>query len=195
MKGNWAIGIGSAIGSCIAFPLLLNLFNTYYYAKNDAVAATVTYVQQSSSIKVNIPAIFPVKKWKIPVRFSKSGNDDLYIREQVFYLPAYKKYFAYEQYDFSFLSDIDGKPDTLVNKPVMVRVNNNDLHDTQLGTRLKPIPVFNIWHADPLILQNKQTGLKDTIYPNFNQNNYKFNVRMYLTYIMTKADFKKRFKR
>lgn len=110
--------------------------------------------------------------------------------DQIFYFTPYKKYFVYEQFDKGVAYNGE---DELGNKEVIIRVNQNDLLNPALGTRQKPIPIFNVWPATPLLLKNDQTGKTDTIYPNFNERRYTYNVTMYLTFVMPKNEFQKRF--
>jgi len=191
MKGSWAVGIGSVLGSCIIFPLILHFFTAVNIKKNDATSALPVYMQRSISIKTIIPVITQSKDREITLRYTKQGDDRSDVSDQVFYLPAYKKYFVYEQFD---VPNPVYTEDTLVNKPVMLRINQDDLHNPELGTSQHPVPVFNIWRANPLAIKNEQTGKTDTIYPNFKLNSYKYNVHMYLTYIMPKEEFNERFK-
>lgn len=88
--------------------------------------------------------------------------------------------------------------DSLEGQKITAWVNQDDLKDPSYGTKEKPIPVFNFkgigepirtWGGDA-------TGSKvvyESLEPTDQQ--YKHNVLTYLTYIMPKDEFKKRFEK
>ena len=190
MKNGWLVGIGSVFASSVIFPLILHLYTVKYVSKNTALPVLPVYMERSVSIKTVIPAMSDSRERRITLRYTKQGDDRSEITDRFFYLPAYKKYFVFEQFD---VPDDVYREDTLIQRPVMIRINKDDLINPALGSKAKPVPVFNIWRANPLFMKNGETGRIDTLYPNFNQNKYRYNVYMYLTYIMPKAEFKRRF--
>lgn len=83
----------------------------------------------------------------------------------------------------------------LVNNEVLAYVNKDDLNNPIYGTKEKPIPVFSYKGIkEPIRISSQSPGSVngyESIEPT--QAEYEHNVLLYLKYIMTKDEFKKRF--
>ena len=189
MKGNWALGIGSVIGSCVIFPLGLYVVNIFTIHKNDPKQGLGNYMQHSVNVRCTLPSDIRGHAKDITLQYTRNGDRTSAMTEEIFYLSSYQKYFVYMRFDAGYLNN----DEPLGGKEVMMRVNTTDLADPALGSSVKPVPVFNIWEAIPLLMKNDQTGGIDTLYPHFNQKQYEYNVSMYLRYIMPQGEFNRRF--
>ncbi|MGN7988584.1 hypothetical protein ACTJKC_14645 [Pedobacter sp. 22226] len=85
--------------------------------------------------------------------------------------------------------------DVLEGQGITAWVNQDDLKDPSYGTKEKPIPVFNFKGiGEPIRITSESEGSVngyESLEPTNEQ--YKHNVLTYLTYIMPKDEFKKRF--
>jgi len=79
-------------------------------------------------------------------------------------------------------------------KIVLLTINKNDLDDLKYGTPDNPIPVFRVREDLPDSI-SKARGSDDSWNVDVTENQFKYNVEQYLTYIMPKEEFKKRFEK
>ncbi|OKS88637.1 hypothetical protein [Mucilaginibacter polytrichastri] len=183
------IGIAVAVGMVIGLPLYLYVVNHLFYKGNDAKAVIPTYIQNSIELKVQIPEQNPFDLNKSLLTFeysdyksvlNKNGNGNLYLMK--FYSSEYKKYFVARLFDYSktFFLHL-----TMDKKDVFITVNQDDLNNTKYGSKTNPVPVFKYRGLTPLIHNDVNLDITEA--------EYQHNVTQYLTYYMSKEDFKKRF--
>jgi len=104
------------------------------------------------------------------------------------------KYFSLRLFDknFQITNFVD---ESLVNTEITVYVNKDDLNNPAYGTKQNPIPVFSFKGVkEPVRVESNNPGSVNgykTLEPT--QAEYEHNVLLYLKYIMTKEEFKKRF--
>jgi hypothetical protein len=105
-----------------------------------------------------------------------------------------KKYFSLRLFDknFQITNFVD---ESLVGTEVYAYVNKGDLNNPAYGTKQNPIPVFSFKGVkEPVRVESDNPGSVNgykTLEPT--QAEYEHNVLLYLKYIMTKDEFKKRF--
>lgn len=85
--------------------------------------------------------------------------------------------------------------EAFIETEINIYVNKNDLSNPAYGTKQNPIPIFNFKGIkEPLRVESDNPGSVNgykTLEPT--QAEYEHNVLLYLKYIMTKEEFKKRF--
>ncbi|MDQ0970088.1 hypothetical protein QFZ20_005491 [Flavobacterium sp. W4I14] len=201
---NWFKNMGGffgyIIGAAIILPLLLIGYNYFFINKNEAEKYISSYLNNFSELKIIIPEaksveeFMSIKSKTIAMRSKNMGRDGS-SRTTMMYRLAYdqttRKYFQITMFDLynQFFGAID-------NKKVLIKVNKQDLNNPTYGTKEKPIPVFSVRGADKPLTEHRATD-QDLAGSDYNIDTtpdwYKYNVYMYLTYIMPKEEFEKRF--
>jgi len=201
---NWFKNMGGffgyIIGAVIILPLLLIGYNYFFIHKNDAEEYISSYLNNFSELKIIIPEAHSVEEFMsiksktIAMRSKNMGRDGS-SRTTMMYRLAYdqatRKYFQIIMFDLynQFFVAID-------NKKVLIKVNKQDLNNPSYGTRERPILVFSVRGADKPLTERRATD-QDLGGSDYNIDTtpewYKHNVYMYLTYIMPKEEFEKRF--
>jgi hypothetical protein len=106
-----------------------------------------------------------------------------------------KKYFSITMFDL-YHKGVDHMQDAfwrVVNKStIYIRVNNDDLKNPDYGSKEHPIPVFKVWGANSPLTADY--GVNNPINYDVSDEQYKYNVMVYLTFVMPKKEFKERFK-
>lgn len=136
--------------------------------------------------------------------YGRSANQDAELEYRTFYDTTHQKYFSVIMFDLAYphLMNMFNYTFWLTScsKKVYIRVNNDDLHNPAYGTKLNPVPVFKVWGADSAltdigIYTIPKTGHTDRGKFNYDINDaqYQHNVSTYLTYYLSKKDFKARF--
>ena len=121
----------------------------------------------------------------------RNGSSRTIMNYRLVYDQTTRKYFQITMFDLynQFFGAID-------NNNVLIRVNKQDLNNPSYGTRERPIPVFSVRGADKPLTERRATD-QDLGGSDYNIDTtpewYKHNVYMYLTYIMPKEEFEKRF--
>ena len=77
------------------------------------------------------------------------------------------------------------------NRKLYAKVNKSDYLNSSLGTKNQPLLVFSVKGADKPLSEadmgNEEINFDTT------QDQYEYNVLMYLTYVVPKEEFKQRF--
>ncbi|GAA4210897.1 hypothetical protein GCM10022289_38990 [Pedobacter jeongneungensis] len=195
--------LGWIIGVFILFPLFVFLYNKITVRKNDGKKYYNIFFNGIAPMKLSIPKEDPYYLSEDNVGFDsyragasaigfKSLNGN--IISVRFREPTIKKYFIVSVYD---VNDQLYFPlsESMYGKEITAWVNQDDLKDPSYGTKEKPIPVFNFkGMGEPIRITSESEGSVngyESLEPTNEQ--YKHNVLTYLTYIMPKDEFKKRF--
>lgn len=210
MKVSRNLGTGYAIGYIIAglilLPLLIYGVNKLFFQENDAENYIHQYLAQLIDIEMYIDLslkndyiLEDLKAGKSSFTFghenytaflSKRGGK-VYIDKIGFYSPKYNKFFSIrltnvgDDFSFIFRRAVD-------KKNIIATVNKEDLENPNLGTKENPIPIFKLKGADGFLTINDEK-YKDKSY-DITQAQYESSVYCHLKYVMSKEEFKKRFK-
>ncbi|MET4084059.1 hypothetical protein ABIB40_004033 [Pedobacter sp. UYP30] len=187
---NILIGLAFVVGASIAVPLYMYISNSLFHKGNDAKAVIPIYMQNSEELTIKVPdsdpfnpnyTLFTYKSTTFKSTLKNNGNG--YLFKATFYSANYKKYFIIRLFDYSGTMFL---PRSIKNKEVIVTVNKDDFNNPYYGSLANPVPVFKFRGVTPL-------KFGDQVY-DISEEEYKYNVTQYLQYLMTKEEFKKRFK-
>ncbi|RBQ02201.1 hypothetical protein, partial [Pedobacter miscanthi] len=193
------------VGVFVLFPLFVVLYNKITVRKNDGEKFFSAYYKKIIPIQLSIPKLGGGYSDTLNVEFDHyrvgaspigykglSGN----IIGVPFLDLNQHKFYKIRMYDidnqkYHILSDV------LEGQGITAWVNQEDLKDPSYGTKEKPIPVFNFKGiGEPIRITSESEGSVngyESLEPTNEQ--YKHNVLTYLTYIMPKDEFKKRFEK
>lgn len=191
--------IGYSIGAVFFLPMLLLLLNKFYINKNDAKKVIKLYQNNYKELSIIFPDRYKNKYDTRPSHHSQSytisfatanmGRDaSSRIRKnfRVIYSDKYQKYFAITMFD-----DDGGCWFAINNKVVLMRINIDELNNPSYGTLQNPVPVFSIRGANDPLLSLNISG--HSVNYDTSQEQYDYNVYMYLRYVMPKEEFLKRY--
>jgi hypothetical protein len=187
MKNSF-IGIGVGIGMLIGVPLYFFVVNNLFYKGNPATKVIPAYIKNSQDIKVFVPDCDPQDSnspmtYKDTLYTSKlQKNGDGYLFKINLYSREYKKHFGITVFNPSPTLRL---PYVLLNKEIVMTVNNDDLNNPLYGSKESPVPVFKYNGTPPIEFGGNIYGVT--------QQEYLYNVTQYLTYLMPKKDFQNRF--
>lgn len=188
---NVYIGIAIAAGMIVGLPLYLFVANNLFYRGNDAEKVIPLYMNNIKEIKVTVPerkihdpsSLLTYKDTSYVSTLKKNGNGDLF--KICFYAVNYKKYFMIKLFDYAGYNKTYFLPQVLENKDLLITVNKEDFNNAQYGSKNNPVPVFKYRGVVPI----QYAGYNYDITP----DEFKYNVTQYLTYVLPKEEFKKRF--
>ena len=191
---GWFIGVGLVA-------MLLAIGNLIYTCtRNDGEKYVQQYIDESKYVTLHIP------KGKMDVDYGPESimtgvlmNSTERIRtdSNLFYDSIYKKHFCVfviepERRDLgrqsSFVED-----DISYRKTIKARINKYELNSPRYGSKANPVPVLDYDYD----LQRLRSAYDDKEYeyafsrPSY----YKRAVELYLTYMMSKEEFKERFEK
>ena len=191
---GWFIGVGLVA-------MLLTIGNLIYTCtRNDGEKYVQQYIDESKYVTLHIP------KGKMDVDYGPESimtgvlmNSTERIRTDsiLFYDSIYKKHFCVfviepERRDLgrqsSFVED-----DISYRKTIKARINKYELNSPRYGSKANPVPVLDYDYD----LQRLRSAYDDKEYeyafsrPSY----YKRAVELYLTYMMSKEEFKERFEK
>ena len=189
----------------IAIILLLNfLINLIFVSKNSGEKYVEQYKSLSKELKVKVNPVF----------FVGRNTQDSYFKGTVFfkglyggysgkiikddYSERYFKIIRFDPYGDKFYLAQSAKID---NKELIVKVDPLQYNDKTFGTKENPILVFWYEGANEKLIMNMDIDEldEDGVYkqePTLispTEEEYRYNVEQYLTYVMPKEEFKKRF--
>ena len=189
----------------IGIVLILNfLINLIFVSKNRGEKYVEQYKSLSKEIKVKVNPVF----------FVGRNTQDSYFKGTVFfkglyggysgkiikddYSERYFKIIRFDPYGDKFYLAQSGKID---NKELIVKVDPLQYNDKTFGTKENPILVFWYEGANEKLIMNMDIDEldEDGVYkqePTLispTEEEYRYNVEQYLTYVMPKEEFKKRF--
>ena len=197
--------LGWIVGVFVLFPLFVFLYNKITVRKNDGEKYLNFYVGKISKTNLKIP----VSDINSPIymktdfdhyRRGASGIGFKGLSGEIqcitFFETVKGKYFRIYLFDTNYQSYANFES-VIEKKEITAWVNQDDLKDPGYGTKEKPIPIFNFKGVgEPIQITSESEGSVngyESLEPTDEQ--YKHNVLTYLTYIMPKDEFKKRFEK
>ena len=190
----------------IGIILILNfLINLVFVSKNDGKNFLESYIKSSEKKKVKVDLTF-FQGMNSSVSFFKGtaffkglyGNtSDITFKDHL--SNRYFKLMRFDPFGEQFSLAQSGKID---NKELIVKVDPLQYNDKTFGTKENPILVFWYEGANEKLIMNMDIDEldEDGVYkqePTLispTEEEYRYNVTQYLTYVMPKEEFKKRFK-
>ena len=162
-------GIGSAIGLLLVYGIVYLIFHRTPATEEEINA----YIQNSEVVELTDFTFFDVERM---VRYARQplrrNNSTLYKNIAKVYSPDSKKNFVLETYDVP--GRISVNTEILRRCPkIYLVVNKDDLHNPKLGSKEKPVPAL-LWYTSP-----------DSKFNQVPEDDYKNNVKEYLTYCRT----------
>ena len=162
-------GIGSAMGLLLVYGIVYLIFHRTPASEEEINA----YIQNSEVVELTDFTFYDVENM---VRYARQplrrNNSSLYKDIAKLYSPDSKKNFVLESYGSPYRISVDAE--LLRRSPkIYLVVNKDDLHNTKLGSKEKPVPAL-LWYTDPN-------------YKNYevSERNYIYSVKEYLTYCRT----------
>ena len=164
-----AQGIGAAIGLLLVNGIVYLIFHRTPASEEDINA----YIQNSEVVELTDFTFFDVERMVTYARQPlRRNNSTLYKNIAKVYSPDSKKNFVLETYDVP--GRISVNTEILRRCPkIYLVVNKDDLHNPKLGSKEKPVPAL-LWYTSP-----------DSKFNQLPEDDYKNNVKEYLTYCRT----------
>ena len=191
---GWFIGVGLVA-------MLLAIGNLIYTCtRNDGEKYVQQYIDESEYVTLHIP------EGKMDVDYEPESimtgvlmNSTERIRTDsiLFYDTTYKKYFCVfviepERRDMGRQSSFVGD-DIRYRKTIKARINKYELNSPRYGSKANPVPVLD-FDYDLREFRGIYYG-KEYEYAFSRPDYYKRAVELYLTYMMSKEEFKERFEK
>jgi len=164
-----AQGIGAAIGLLLVNGIVYLIFHRTPASEEEINA----YIQNSEVVELTDFTFFDVERMVTYARQPlRRNNSTLYKNIAKVYSPDSKKNFVLETYDVP--GRISVNTEILRRCPkIYLVVNKDDLHNPKLGSKEKPVPAL-LWYTSP-----------DSKFNQVPEDDYKNNVKEYLTYCRT----------
>ena len=164
-----AEGIGAAIGLLLVNGIVYLIFHRTPASEEDINA----YIQNSEVVELTDFTFFDVEDMVVYARQPlRRNHSTLYKDIAKVYSPDSKKNFVLETYDVP--GRISVNTEILRRCPkIYLVVNKDDLHNPKLGSKEKPVPAL-LWYTSP-----------DSKFNQLPEDDYKNNVKEYLTYCRT----------
>ena len=193
------------VGGIVIILLLNFLINLIFVSKNKGKDFVETYIKESKKIRIRVDSrdfsfkFTHVSYFKGTIFFKGLyGNTSDYIFKDD-YSQRYFKIMRFNPYGDKFRQAQTYKID---NKELIVKVDPLQYNDKTFGTKENPILVFWYEGANEKLIMNMDIDEldEDGVYkqePTLispTEEEYRYNVEQYLTYVMPKEEFKKRFK-
>ena len=164
-----AQGIGAAIGLLLVNGIVYLIFHRTPASEEEINA----YIQNSEVVELTDFTFFDVEDM---VRYARQplrrNNSTLYKDIAKVYPSDRKKNFVLETYDVPGRISVNAEILRSCPKLYLV-VNKDDLHNPKLGSKEKPVPAL-LWYTSP-----------DSKFNQLPEDDYKNNVKEYLTYCRT----------
>ncbi|MDM1548842.1 hypothetical protein HX096_13370 [Empedobacter falsenii] len=193
------------LGGIVVILLLNFLINLLFVSKNKGKDFVETYIKESKKIRIRVDS----------KDFSGKFTHVSYFKGTVFFKGLYgnsqdeivldninHKYYRIMRFDpygdkFSYAQTYK-----IDNKELIVKVDPLQYNDKTFGTKENPILVFWYKGANEKLIMNMDIDEldEDGVYKQAptlispTEEEYRYNVTQYLTYVMPKEEFKKRFK-
>ena len=190
---GWFLGVGFVA-------ILLAIGNLIYTCtRNDGEKYAQQYIDESEYVTLHIP-----QRKSISYEFDHivtgvvmNSAETVWTDSIIFYDNSYKKYFCVfviepERRDMGRQSSFVGD-DISYRKTIRARINKYELNSPRYGSKANPVPVLDYDYD----LQRLRSAYDDKEYeyafsrPAY----YKRAVELYLTYMMSKEEFKERFEK
>ena len=164
-----AQGIGAAIGLLLVNGIVYLIFHRTPASEEEINA----YIQNSEVVELTDFTFFDVEDMVVYARQPlRRNNSTLYKDIAKVYPSDRKKNFVLETYDVP--GRISVNAEILRRSPkIYLVVNKDDLHNPKLGSKEKPVPAL-LWYTSP-----------DSKFNQLPEDDYKNNVKEYLTYCRT----------
>ena len=191
---GWFLGVGLVA-------MLLAIGNLIYTCtRNDGEKYVQQYIDESEYVKLHVPEgvkDVTCRAGSIMTGVLMNSTERIRTDSILFYDSTYKKYFCVfviepERRDMgrqsSFVED-----DISYRKTIKARINKYELNSPRYGSKANPVPVLDFDYD----LQRLRSAYDDKEYeyafsrPSY----YKRAVELYLTYMMSKEEFKERFEK
>ena len=164
-----AQGIGAAIGLLLVNGIVYLIFHRTPASEEEINA----YIQNSEVVELTDFTFFDVEDMVVYARQPlRRNNSTLYKDIAKVYSSDRKKNFVLETYDVPGRISVNAEILRRCPKIYLV-VNKDDLHNPKLGSKEKPVPAL-LWYTSP-----------DSKFNQLPEDDYKNNVKEYLTYCRT----------
>ena len=164
-----AQGIGAAIGLLLVNGIVYLIFHRTPASEEEINA----YIQNSEVVELTDFTFFDVEDMVVYARQPlRRNNSTLYKDIAKVYPSDRKKNFVLETYDVPGRISVNAELLRRCPKIYLV-VNKDDLHNPKLGSKEKPVPAL-LWYTSP-----------DSKFNQLPEDDYKNNVKEYLTYCRT----------
>ena len=162
-------GIGSAIGLLLVYGIVYLIFHRTPASEEEINA----YIQNSEVVELTDFTFFDVEDMVVYARQPlRRNHSTLYKDIAKVYSSDRKKNFVLETYDVPGRISVNAEILRRCPKLYLV-VNKDDLHNPKLGSKEKPVPAL-LWYTSP-----------DSKFNRVPEDDYKNNVKEYLTYCRT----------
>jgi len=183
--------MGWVIGVLVVFPCILYGINYFFKNKfNDGKLAISKYASSCYEYRLLIPRSLELKTASYATSFlaPKESIYNLTFRD-----PSINKFFVIKFFNFPMDKRLAFRA-VMRDKIALLTVNKDDLNSPNYGTKENPIPVFKVRENLPDSVSIKR-GEENGWNADITDKQFKYNVEQYLTYIMPKEEFKKRFEK
>ena len=193
------------VGGIVIILLLNFLINLIFVSKNKGKDFVETYIKESKKIRIRVDSrdfsgkFTHVSYFKGTVFFKGlyGNSQDEIVLDNINH--KYYRLMRFDPYGDKFSYPQTYKID---NKELIVKVDPLQYNDKTFGTKENPILVFWYEGANEKLIMNMDIDEldEDGVYkqePTLispTEEEYRYNVEQYLTYVMPKEEFKKRFK-
>ncbi|MBO9674065.1 MAG: hypothetical protein J7577_11515 [Sphingobacteriaceae bacterium] len=197
--------IGYLIGAAIVLPLIIIVWNKYFLKENNNAELFVKpYTVNLVEISTHIPDMkglpvgeYPYEEKLVNTKIAtKNMGRDASNRSRYAFKDIYdnvlKKNIRIVMFDInrSFWYKIG-------DSTVIMKVNKDDLNNPKYGTKEKPLICFSLKsaHSSLTAIGNNVEDNGKIYKIDTSPEQFEYNVYMYLTYVMPKAEFKERFEK
>ena len=193
------------VGGIVIILLLNFLINLLFVSKNKGKDFVETYIKESKKIRIRVDSKDFADKFTYVSYFKGTaffkgiyGNS----RDEIVLDNINHKYYRIMRFDpFGFKFSF-AQTSKIKNKELIIKVDPLQYNDKTFGTKENPILVFWYEGANEKLMTDIRTDDKDekgfyinkVVQLSPTEEEYRYNVELYLTYVMPKDEFKKRFK-
>ena len=190
---GWFLGVGLVA-------MLLAIGNLIYTCtRNDGEKYAQQYIDESEYVTLHIP-----QRKSISYEFDHivtgvvmNSAETVWTDSIIFYDNSYKKYFCVfviepEHRDMGRQSSFVGD-DIRYRKTIKARINKYELNSPRYGSKANPVPVLDFDYKIAHFQNDKNSKYYE--YAFSRPAYYKRAVELYLTYMMSKEEFKERFEK
>ena len=190
---GWFLGVGLVA-------MLLAIGNLIYTCtRNDGKKYAQQYIDESEYVTLHIP-----QRKSISYEFDHivtgvvmNSAETVWTDSIIFYDNSYKKYFCVfviepEHRDMGRQSSFVGD-DIRYRKTIKARINKYELNSPRYGSKANPVPVLDFDYKIAHFQNDKNSKYYE--YAFSRPAYYKRAVELYLTYMMSKEEFKERFEK
>ena len=190
---GWFLGVGFVA-------ILLAIGNLIYTCtRNDGEKYAQQYIDESEYVTLHIP-----QRKSISYEFDHivtgvvmNSAETVWTDSIIFYDNSYKKYFCVfviepERRDMGRQSSFVGD-DIRYRKTIRARINKYELNSPRYGSKANPVPVLDFDYKIAHFQNDKNSKYYE--YAFSRPAYYKRAVELYLTYMMSKEEFKERFEK